>query len=175
MKAIEQEIIKYLKNKERRGLELIYDNYAAALYTIAIKIVQKEAIAKDVVQESLIKIWKNGHSYDSSKGSLFNWMLNIVRRKAIDKTRSPNFHKNGRIQPLNPLDFEQQWSSQLNTNAIGLKEMVNNLDENYRIIIELVYFQGYTQKEIMQELDLPLGTVKSRIRIALRELRKVFK
>ncbi len=174
MKAIEQDIIRLLNAKEQRGLELVYDNYAATFYGIALKIVQTEALAQDVVQESMIKIWKNGDKYEHSKGSIFNWMLNIVRRTAIDKTRSPNFRPSGRIQSLNSNVYEDKWSTLLNTNAIGLQDLVDKLEEKYRIIIELAYFQGYTQKEIEEELNIPLGTVKSRIRVALRELRSVF-
>jgi RNA polymerase sigma-70 factor (ECF subfamily) len=174
VKAIEKEIIQLLKEKQRRGLELVYDNYAAAFYGIALRVVQIEEVAQDVVQESMIKIWKNGDRYDEAKGTIFNWMLNIVRRTAIDKTRSPNFRPGGRIQSLNPSVFENKWTSQLNTDAVGLKEMVEKLEDKYRIIIEMAYFHGYTQKEIEQELNIPIGTIKSRLRIALRELRKVF-
>ncbi|MCR9287221.1 MAG: sigma-70 family RNA polymerase sigma factor [Bacteroidetes bacterium] len=174
MKAIEKEIIKLLHVKDRIGLELVYDNYAAAFYGIALKVVKSEALAQDVVQESMIKIWKNGDKYDEKKGTIFNWMLNIVRRTAIDKTRSPNFRPKGRIQTLDPTVYENTWRSQLNTDVVGLQDMVNNLEERYRVIIEMAYFQGYTQKEIEKELDIPIGTVKSRIRIALRELRKSF-
>ena len=96
MKAIEKDIIRLLAVKSQKGLELVYDNYADVFYGIALKIVKTEALAQDVVQESMIKIWKNGDRYDIKKGSVFNWMLNIVRRTAIDKTRSPNFRPAGR-------------------------------------------------------------------------------
>ena len=154
---------------------MIYDRYSAALYGIALRIVKDEALAKDVVQESLIKIWKNGEKYNPEKGSLFNWMLNIVRRTQIDKTRSPNFRANDKIQSIQPLVSDEKWSDQLNTNTIGLRDIVNKLDEKYRLIIELLYFQGYSQSEISKKWDMPLGTVKTRTRIALRELRKIFK
>jgi len=122
-----------------------------------------------------VKIWKNGKSYDSSKGTLFTWMLNITRNTAIDKIRSKGYRKNGKNQILDHSVYNTESKNYgINPEVVGLKELLNNLDDKYKEVVDLIYFNGYTQKEVSEHLELPLGTVKSRIRIALRELRELF-
>lgn len=175
MKANNQHIISLLKAQDDQAISLLYDTYAPALYGIILKIVHSEEVAQDVLQESFIKAWKNGSRYESSKGTLFTWLLNIARNTAIDKTRSASFRQNGKIQGLDKSVYNNiSLSHQQNPDHIGLKTIVDGLEEKYRIIIELVYFKGYTQQEVVECLGIPLGTVKSRVRIALRELRAIF-
>ena len=175
MKANNQHIISLLKAQDQQAISFLYDQYASALYGIILKIVHTEEVAQDVLQESFIKAWKNGSRYDSSKGTLFTWLLNIARNTAIDKTRSASFRQNGKIQGLDASVYNNiKLSHQQNPDHIGLKAIVGNLEDKYRVIIDLVYFKGYTQQEVGKYLGIPLGTVKSRVRIALRELRHVF-
>ena len=175
MKRTENNIIHQLQHQDKQVISLLYDQYSASLYGIILKIVRDEGIAKDVLQEVFVKIWKNGPKYNPSKGSLFTWMLNIARNTSIDKTRSANYRHNGKIQTMDATVYHNgSLKHEQNTDTIGLKGIVNTLDEKYREIIELIYFNGYTQKEVEEHLGIPLGTVKSRVRIALRELRKQF-
>ncbi|MEM9921100.1 MAG: RNA polymerase sigma factor [Bacteroidota bacterium] len=152
-------------------MQTLYDDYAPALYGVIFRIVKSEELAEDVLQDTFVKIWKNGPDYDASKGSLFTWMLNIARNTAIDLIRSAH-HR--RRQHMESPDQAAHIGESFNVNHIGVNAIVDNLDEKYRKVIDLIYFQGYTHKEVVEELDIPLGTVKSRIRIALRELRKLF-
>ena len=168
-----QHIIRLLKEKDKKAISILYDSYAATLNGVIVRIVQSEEIAQDVLQETFVKIWKNGPRYDSSKGTLFTWMLNIARNTAIDKTRSASFKNKGKIQALDKSVYNIKGTG-INPDQIGLRNMLDSLDPKYKQIMELVYFQGYTQKEISDELDLPIGTIKSRVRIGLRELRKFF-
>ncbi len=171
----EQEIIQLLTQRNKEAMAILYDQYAPALYGVAMKIVQSEAIAEDVLQDVFVKVWQNSHQYDSKKGSLFTWLLNITRNKSIDVTRSTYFRRQAKILDLNSfVSSHNSANYELNVNQIGLKGIVNNLEEKYKIIIDLVYFKGYTQQEIVDFLDIPIGTVKSRIRIALRQMRKIF-
>ncbi|MEN0005465.1 MAG: sigma-70 family RNA polymerase sigma factor [Bacteroidota bacterium] len=173
--SIEEHIIQLLQQNDKKAMGLLYDHYAASLYGIILKVVQSETIAQDVLQDAFIKIWQNGDKYDRSKGKLFTWLLNIARNLAIDKTRSANFRQKRKIQSLDELVITQKGPSVENKpEHIGLGSVIAKLEEKYRIIIDLIYFQGYTQKEVEEHLGIPLGTVKSRVRIALRELRKTF-
>ena len=175
MKKENQHIIESLKSQDKEAIAILYDQYGPTLYGVVLKIVRSEAIAQDVLQEAFIKIWKNGPRFNGQKGSLFTWMLNITRNTAIDKTRSAHFRQGGKIQTIDEFVYnDKKLSDEPNVDQIGLRNIVSNLDERYREVIDLVYFQGYTQKEVMEELDIPLGTVKSRVRLALRELRKFF-
>ncbi|TXB64113.1 RNA polymerase sigma factor [Phaeodactylibacter luteus] len=174
MKHLET-IIKRLQSGDRAVMSTLYDEFAPALYGVVLRIVHDEAIAQDIVQETFIKAWKNGGSYDPGKGTLFTWLLNIARNGAIDKTRSAAFRNQRQTASIS--DGERN-SSALSTvtatDHIGLRKMVGALEDKYQDVIELAYFQGFTQPEIAERLGLPLGTVKTRARIALRELRKFF-
>ena len=173
----EKQLIQWLQQKDKRAIEALYDQYSAALYGMLLRMTQDEMLAQDILQEVFVKVWKNGNRYDSNKGRLFTWLINIARNTAINTLQSKahrNGQKNQSLQNLVDHSKNSTLIQQTNVNKIGLTGLVNQLEEKYRVIIELIYFQGYTQKEIEEHLEIPLGTVKSRLRIALRELRKVF-
>ncbi|MEM1119238.1 MAG: sigma-70 family RNA polymerase sigma factor [Bacteroidota bacterium] len=171
----EKLIIRLLQRNDQRAIELLYNDYAAALYGVVFRIVLSEEIAQDVLQDAFVKIWKNGSMYDRSKGTLFTWVLNICRNKAIDATRSKHFRGNGKIQDWeNFVHSSDKQFTEIPINHIGLLRHVDGLEEKYRKVIQLIYFQGYTQKEVTEELGIPLGTVKSRLKIGLRELKKLY-
>lgn len=163
-----------LKLKDKTAFGEFYDNYSGALYSVILRILNgDEESSQDVLQDTFVKIWKNMDSYDASKGSLFTWILNIARNTAIDKTRQK---RNYSIQSLEDsvriVDLKFNHTS--NTDKIGLKEAIKNLKPEYQSVIDLAYFGGFTQEEISTHLKLPLGTVKTRVRSALIELRKIF-
>lgn len=171
----DQHIIREMQAGNRQAVSWLYDKYAPTLYGIALKIVQSDMEAEDIVQESFVKAWKNCALYEQDKGRLFTWLLNITRNAAIDRTRSAAFKKQEKIQTLEPSVYRNKATeNSFNPDTINLRQNVHGLEERYRVIIELIYFQGFTQKEVEEHLDIPLGTVKSRLRIALRELRKLF-
>ena len=175
MKHEEDLVISQLQQQDKAAISWLYDKYSPAIYGIVLRIVKSEMVAQDVVQESFVKAWRKGASFDRSKGTLFTWLLNIARNTAIDKTRSANFRNNGKIQPLDQtVSNNKRLSAEQKVDHIGLDQMVNTLEAKYREVIEITFFKGYTHQEAAEYLKLPLGTVKSRIRIALRELRKGF-
>ena len=172
----EKLIIRLLQQNDERAIQLLYDDYAAALYGVVFRIVLSEDLAQDVLQESFMKIWKNAQGYNRSKGTLFTWILNICRNTAIDATRSKHHRGKGKIQTLEKLVHQKEEQFQeININHIGLRQHVHELDAKYREVIELIYFEGFTQKEVEEKLVIPLGTVKSRLRIGLGELRKLYR
>ena len=175
MKLSEEHIARLLQQQDRTAVEALYDRYAPTLYGIILKIVPDEAIAQDVLQETLIKAWKHGHQYCEEKGTLFTWLLNIARNQAIDKTRSAAYRRRNSVSELAPeLSNTRQLSEEYRPEHIGIKQQVEALEEKYRQIIALIYFQGFTQSKVKDHLQIPLGTVKSRLRIGLKKLRKVF-
>lgn len=169
----EEEIVGMLRAGDRGVMEYLYDHYSGALYGVCLKVVQDETAAQDVLQDAFIKIWKKGAQYDPSKGRLFTWMLNIVRNTSIDYLRSKavKYEINGdeRVSHI----IETNSSQELSTDAIGLRKHMKQLRKEEREILELAYFGGYTQDEISKELEIPLGTVKTRARRALNDLRKI--
>lgn len=166
-----------LKSRDSKAFSYLYDNYSGSLYTIIAQLVEDVDVANDVLQEVFINIWRKIESYDPVKGRLFTWMLNIARNASIDTLRSKgyqNTQKNQSLQENGDLP-ELGKLSAVNIDNIGLKKVVERLKKEYRVLIDLAYFKGYTHEEISQIEDIPLGTVKTRIRNALIQLREYLK
>jgi len=170
-KYSEQELVSLLLKQDNQAFSYLYDHYSPALFGIINQIVLDSETAADVLQDVFVNIWRKINSYDETKGRLFTWMLNIARNAAIDKIRSRPYRQSIKNQPLeeNVNNTASRLAPQVND--IGLKKVVGKLKEEYRILIDLSYFQGFTHEEISRILDLPLGTVKTRIRSALMQLR----
>lgn len=156
---------------DQQAISLIYDNYGGALFGLCLKMMGSREDAEEVFQEALTKIWRFAKSYDPEKARLYTWMINVTRNACIDQIR-----KNDRRPQIQDLD------SNVNSHAeaikvdtpvdhIGLKEELNKLREEDRKVLELAYFYGYSQSEIAKKLKVPLGTVKTRARKALNELK----
>ncbi len=173
----EQELVSLLKDRDSKAFGYLYDNYSGALNTIILQILNDVELANDVLQEVFINIWKRIESYDPAKGRLFTWMLNIARNASIDLLRSKNYQNSQKNRSLsdNVDVFVRGQTSEMNIDSIGLKKVLEKLKEEHRILIELAYFKGYTHEEIAEIETIPLGTVKTRIRNALIQLREHLK
>ena len=172
-KKLEQHIVELLKVEDKKAISLIYKNYSDALYGVISKIIRDPDLAQDVLQESFIKVWKKAKTYDASKAKLFTWLYRIARNTAIDKYRSTSskFEKEVQIKESNVYKLSVM---SLNQDAIDLKKHIAALDLKYQIVLNVLFFEGMTQQEASDELDIPLGTIKSRLKIGLRELKKVY-
>ena len=173
--ADESELVLNLKQQSKVAFNYLYDNYSPALYGIILKIVENEEVAQDILQEVFIKIWNKIDSYDSSKGKLFTWLLNVARNSAIDHLRSLPHKQSLQNRKIDAsvgiIDKSHNTASKID--QIGLKEVVGKLAPEYKMLIDLAYFKGYTQDEIAKEFNIPLGTVKTRTRSALNQLRQL--
>ena len=166
----EEELLHLLATNGKEGMHLLYDKYAPALYGIIHKIVGSDKLAEDILQDSFIKIWSHLTTYDKNKGRLFTWMLNIARNKAIDCTRSKNYKT---VPYIENISTNKNECTQLNTDHIGLSELIDLLEPEIQKVINTVYFNGYTHTEAAEHLNLPLGTVKGRVRKGLKILRQI--
>lgn len=175
-KYIEHELVVLLKEQSNDAFNYLYDHYSGALFTIINQIVPDKDTSGDVLQEVFVNIWKKINTYDSAKGRLFTWMLNIARNAAIDKIRSKGYRDNQRNQPIiGSESVGMEMSSNPVVNDVGLKKVLTTLNEEYRRLIDLSYFQGFTHEEIAKMMEIPLGTVKTRIRSAISQLRTLIR
>ena len=165
-------MILQLKNGDQKAMAAVLNKYGDALYGSIYQIVRSEDIAKDLMQDASIKIWKNIKSYDEQKGRLFTWLLRICRNTAIDKARTAKFKSIAQSKTLEETVYNSATHSvEMDIPDSGLQKIIQRLDEKYQQVINLIYLQGFTQAETAKELNIPLGTVKSRVKIAIRELR----
>ena len=170
----ESELVLLLKQRDESAYSYLYDHYSGSLYAIILNIVPDRELANDLLQEVFIKIWKQIDTYDQTKGRLFTWMLNISRNASIDAVRSKSYQQSQKNSELTNM-ADNANSVHTNTDKIGLRAIVNKLKDDHKVLIELSYFEGYTQDEISKMLKIPLGTVKTRLRNALIQLKQVIK
>ncbi|MEZ4792477.1 MAG: sigma-70 family RNA polymerase sigma factor [Gelidibacter sp.] len=166
-------LITKFQQKDQKAFEELYNMYGDSMLGVIYNIVRDNDIAEEIMQDVFIKAWNNASSYSPERGRFFTWILNIARNAAIDKTRSKAF-KNSKKN----LDAEYfvdilQTSESLDdkTDAIGIKKFVKKLAKKCIEVIELLYFKGYTQQEASEALDMPIGTIKTRNRNCIKELR----
>jgi RNA polymerase sigma-70 factor (ECF subfamily) len=172
----EEELVLALRNREKIAIDALYDMYSSSLYGVISRIITDTSIAEDVLQETFIKIWHSFSSYSAEKGRLFTWMVNVARNLSIDKLRSKDFKNQNKNQELenNVTFIDEQRSTVYKPELLGVKELVQALKPEQKSILDLVYFKGYTHVEAADELGIPLGTIKTRLRMAIIELRKNF-
>lgn len=168
-------LVEQFKKKDERAFSTLYNMYSDSMHGIIYNIVRDTEIANEVLQDVFVKAWNNADSYSSEKGRFFTWILNISRNAAIDKTRSKSFKNSKRN--LNAEFFVDilETSENLNnkTDAIGIAKFVKKLARKCIEVIELLYFKGYTQSEAAESLNMPIGTIKTRNRNCIKELRNI--
>ncbi|WP_345948695.1 MULTISPECIES: sigma-70 family RNA polymerase sigma factor [unclassified Mucilaginibacter] len=172
----EEQLVLALQRHEKVAAEALYEMYSAALYGVILRIVNDTATAEDVLQEAFVKIWHSATSYSADKGRLFTWIVNIARNLAIDKIRSKDFKNQFKNQELenNVGYIDKHNSTVYKPELLGVKELVDKLRPEQKSILDLIYFKGYTHTEAADELGMPLGTIKTRLRMAIQQLRKHF-
>ena len=172
----EEELVLALRQREKIAVEALYDMYSASLFGVIVRIVNDEALAEDILQDTFVKIWNSFSSYSTEKGRLFTWMVNIARNLAIDKIRSKDFKNQTKNRELenNVTFIDEQRNTVYKPELLGVKDLVEQLKPEQKSILDLVYFKGYTHVEAADELGVPLGTIKTRLRTAIAQLRKYF-
>ncbi|RUA35887.1 MAG: RNA polymerase subunit sigma-70 [Bacteroidetes bacterium] len=175
VKISEEVLIKELKAQKSSAFEYLYDNYSAAIYGVIVRIVKSEEVAQEVLHDVFMKAWKNINAYSAEKGRLYTWLVNISRNASIDKLRSKEIKKTGKTDSVsdNVHIIDNANSTEQSIDSIGLEKVLDKLSDELRFVIDQMYFKGYTQTEISEEFDIPLGTVKTRARTAMRTLREL--
>jgi RNA polymerase sigma-70 factor (ECF subfamily) len=173
-------LIERLRNRDPEGLAAAYDRYSSIVYSLFLRITRNQSVAEDLVQELFIRVWSHARSFDSSKGALGVWILSIARNMAIDHVRSAQARFASRLRPIEHADKAQGERRKHDPESvIDQARTVQNafaaLNGNQKRVLELAYFEGFSQSEIAEHLHEPLGTVKSWMRSALINLRLAIK
>lgn len=167
--------IQEIVSGDRQALKRLYDDYSPALYGVVSRIVKDDHIAEEVLQDAFVKIWKNAHRYDPEIAAPYTWMHTLTRRLALNAIEKADYRRRDMIQSVEKtVHTDKEPNVVLSMDHLDLNGILKELPRDLQSVIELGYLQGYTQKEIAERLSIPLGTVKSRTRIALRELRKQY-
>ncbi len=166
-------LVQRFQKKDIIAFEKLYDMYSDNIRGVITTIVRDKELAEELAQDVFVKIWNNSDSYNPSKGRFFTWILNIARNTAIDKVRSKSYKDQKKNLPADYFVgiLEQADTDAESLDTTGLKKLLMNLKKKCVQIIELLYFKGYTQKQAAEELGIPLGTVKTRNRNCIGQLR----
>ena len=167
------DIAALIKKRDESGLSMLYDKYAASLLGIIIRIVKSRDVGEEILQQTLLKAWNNINTYKEDKGSLFTWLSTIARNTSIDQIRLKK-HQNQQ-DTLHLDDQTKEPSFTIATESIDVAKILGFLDQNQKEVLDLLYLQGYTQSAAAERLNIPLGTVKTRLRLAIRSLRDELK
>lgn len=165
-----------IRSRDHSALGYLYDHYSSAIYGVVFRIVNDKAIAEEVLQDFFLKVWNHIEQYDATRGRLFTWMANIARNLAIDKMRSKEISRNNKTDRLDNLvnTVDEQQSVSQRTDLIGLSDSLKGLPDDQKFVIEYLYFKGYSQSELAKDFNIPLGTIKTRLRSALQKLKNSF-
>lgn len=171
------DLIQQFQQKDKAAFETLYNMYAENICGVINVILKDVERSQELCQDVFVKIWEKSDQYDASKGRFFTWILNIARNTAIDELRSKthkNQKKNLSMQSLVGI-YEKSEDLNDKIDAIGLQSLLKGLKDKCILLIDLLYFKGYTQKEAAKELKKPIGTIKTRLRSCISELRKNMK
>lgn len=172
----EEELVVLLKEKNETAFNYLYDNYSGALYGVVLRIVLSKEYTEEVIQDVFVKVWNSIYQYDTSKGRFYTWMINIARNTAIDYLKSKGFKNELKNQTLPDFVYNStKLSVSSTTDFIGFNKVLEGLELDKQELINLAYYQGFTQIEISEKLKIPLGTVKTKMRNALIKLRELLK
>lgn len=141
------------------------------MYGVILRIVRDENIAEEAVQDCFVRVWDRIEMYDAEKGRLFTWLINIARNLALDSLKTSEVKQTKRMAAI---EDHSEYQDMPNVEVIGMKDILSVLTPEEKELIDLVYFDGYSHREIAKEFGIPLGTVKTRIRSAISKLRMVF-
>jgi RNA polymerase sigma factor (sigma-70 family) len=162
------------------AMEPLYQRYSRILYSLAYRMVSDHQVAEDLLQEAFLAIWRRASSYTPQAGAAYSWLVSIVHHRAIDYLRSA--HRRSVMkeatweeaevdESTTVLDvWDDVWKS---VQSVQVRTALMKLPPEQRVVIELAYFQGWTHSEIAEGIQIPLGTVKARMRLGLKHLKRI--
>lgn len=187
--ADDAELIAAVAREDARALEIIYERHSRGVYSMALRLLSDGPAAEEVVQETFLKLWRHPSSYQPSRGRLFPWLLGVAHHHAVDLLRRRQLEQRHRVESmpnangdgladlldhrgLASLDGDPQSNAGAFEDQQAVERALAMLPPEQRIPLELAYYKGMTQLQIARLLGSPLGTIKTRMRLGLQQLRK---
>ncbi len=178
--ATDAQLVEKLHARDADAIAVAYDRYGQLAYSLFVRVTRDQSAAEDLVQELFLRVWNKGRDFDPSKGSLGVWILSIARNMAIDHVRSAQARFQTRMRPIEQTDqvsfsYKPKEPESAIDSARAVRLAFSELNSNQRRVLEMAYFEGFSQSEIAAQLKEPLGTVKSWMRSAMGRLRTAVK
>jgi RNA polymerase sigma-70 factor (ECF subfamily) len=174
----DEDLVSLAEGGDAEAFAGLYDRHSRAAYSLAYRMMGERQAAEDLVQDAFLEVWRAAGSYRAERGSVRTWILSIVHHRGIDQLRSTARRRQivDKVEATTPTSqpseaFSETWR---NSQREQVREALRVLPPEQLKVLELAYFSGYTHKEIAELLDLPLGTVKGRMRLGLKKIREYF-
>lgn len=178
MSFTDEELYERIRAKDSQALEALYDKYERLVYSFAYRMMQDAQRAEDIVQDVFSRLWREHAPFEATKGKFSSWLLTMTRNRCLDvirksaKQQEVGLFEQDADETSDTLNDSPEQAVEWKEKRERIREALSHLKEDQRKIVELFYFHGYSQDRISRDLDIPLGTVKGRIRLALQHLRK---
>src|ERR1700731_3290287 len=172
----DEELMQLVRESDARAFEIVFDRHSGPAFSLAYRMCGRRSIAEDVVQEAFLSLWRSGARYDRARGSVRSWVLGVVHNRAIDALRrgvvrdSKNVGDEGLAERVAAPELTDAAVAR-REEAREIRGALGELPTEQRHVIELAYFGGFTHTEIADMLELPIGTVKGRMRLGLTKMR----
>jgi RNA polymerase sigma-70 factor, ECF subfamily len=158
----------------------LYDRHADLVYSVALRVLADPALAQDAAQDVFLRLWRTPDAYDATRGRFVSWLVSVARNRAVDEVRTRGRRRLREIGENAAVDDPPDWRAedpqlavQVQADRIAVRRALEQLPPDQRIALEMAYFSGLTQQEIAERLDQPLGTIKTRTRLAMKKLRSL--
>lgn len=179
----DRELMARIKARDASALSELYDHYNRLLFGLILSILKKREEAEDILQEVFTKIWQQAEKFDLEKGTVYTWIVTLTRNRSIDRLRSKVYKEQKKqstslndedvFHPLYSDESDPLENTILTERAMKVHEALNQISEKQRKVLQVAYFSGMSQSEISEEFDIPLGTVKTRMRDGMIKLREL--
>jgi RNA polymerase sigma-70 factor (ECF subfamily) len=180
MTSSENELLQKVAEQDQQALMALYQQYGGLVYSLCLRVLRQPSAAEEVTQDVFLKLWRQPQRWNPTLGQFSSWLLTIARNAAIDRLR-----REGRLAPSQwegtpegdhtPAQADAFAAEHANwVNGQVLRRLLQGLPAEQRLLIELAFFEGYTHSELSELLQLPLGTVKTRLRMGMQKLRALW-
>lgn len=179
----DRNIMARIKARDASALSELYDQYSRLLFGLILSILKKRVEAEDTLQEVFTQIWEKAEQFDLERGTVYSWIVSLTRNKAIDRLRSKVYKEQKKqsasldnkdvFYPLYSDETDPLEQTILSDRAKKLRDALDQISDKQRKVLQVAYFNGMSQSEIADEYDIPLGTVKTRMRDGMIKLREL--
>lgn len=175
MNPDDRELIKQVARHDQRAFLALYERYSSRIYTLILRMVNDQGLAEEILQETFLRLWNRAQQYIPDRGSVLTWLLGVARHTALERLRfeshRPILSDGNEPTPLlESIPEPESTSDEARWRSLHLA--LQSLPEEQKNVIELAYYEGMSQGEIAEVLNLPLGTVKTRLRSGMMRLRR---
>ncbi|MGD9892883.1 MAG: sigma-70 family RNA polymerase sigma factor [Dehalococcoidia bacterium] len=176
----DETLVRRIVQRDATAFSQLYDRHADLIYSIALRVLADPALAQDAAQDVFLRLWRNPTAYDAARGRFVSWLVSVARNRAVDEVRMRGRRRLREIGENAAVDDPPDWRAedpqvavQVQADRLAVRRALAQLPKEQRVALEMAYFSGLTQQEIAEQLHQPLGTIKTRTRLAMKKLRSL--